>query len=169
MVFLFLCISYNLKDIFFIIFVGSLTDGGKMLTQILLFFDISTGEIFIILLVLFLIFGPQRMPEIARKIGRTINHLKRATSDLTKEFNEGANDVTKTLDKEAQDIRKEVYKTKKQFDEENKKFENELSIKTDINKRGAHKRTSHAERTHAKREKPQSEGDNKNENSLQNE
>ncbi|MCF8232702.1 MAG: twin-arginine translocase TatA/TatE family subunit [Bacteroidales bacterium] len=117
-----------------------------MFAQVLLFFDISTGEIFIIMLVLFLVFGPQKMPEIARKIGKTINRMKQATSDLTREFNEGANEVTDTLDKEAKEIRNEVYDTKKEFDKENKKFENELSIKTDINKRGAKKRASNEER-----------------------
>ncbi|MCF8309431.1 MAG: twin-arginine translocase TatA/TatE family subunit [Bacteroidales bacterium] len=113
-----------------------------MVAQILLFFDISTGEIFIILLVLFLVFGPQKMPEMARKIGKVINRMKQATSDLTREFNEGATEVTDTLDKEAKEIRDEVYETKKEFDKENKKFENELSIKTDINNRGAKKRAS---------------------------
>ena len=169
MVFFFYDGQYSFQAIFFIIFVGSLIDGGKMLTQILLFFDISTGEIFIILMVLFLVFGPQRMPEIARKVGKAINQLKQATSDLTKEFNEGANDVTKTLDKEAQDIRKEVYDTKKQFDKENKKFENELSIKTDINKRGAKKSSSLAEKEYEKREEPKSEDENTNKNTFQNE
>lgn len=113
-----------------------------MFAQILLFFDISTGEIFIVLLVLFLVFGPQKMPEMARKIGKVINRMKQATSDLTREFNEGATEVTDTLDKEAKEIRDEVYDTKKEFDKENKKFENELSIKTDINNRGAKKRAS---------------------------
>lgn len=116
-----------------------------MPASVLLFFDISTGEIFVILFVLFLVFGPQRMPEIARKIGKTINQMKQATSELTREFNEGAKDVSQTLDKEAKDIRNEVYDTEKAIHKENKKVENELSIKTDINKRGVKKRTQNDE------------------------
>lgn len=140
-----------------------------MLTQILLFFDISTGEIFIILFVLFMVFGPQKMPMIARKIGKAINQMKQATSDLTREFNEGANDITNTLDKEARDIRKEVYDTKKEFDKENKKFENELSIKTDINHRGAQKRASHAEKKHVQEEDIKSKEQSENNNSSKDE
>jgi len=140
-----------------------------MLTQILLFFDISTGEIFIILFVLFMVFGPQKMPMIARKIGKAINQMKQATSDLTREFNEGANDITNTLDKEASDIRKEVYDTKKEFDKENKKLENELSIKTDINHRRAQKRASHAEKKHVQEEDTKSKEQGENNNSSKDE
>lgn len=140
-----------------------------MLTQILLFFDISTGEIFIILFVLFMVFGPQKMPMIARKIGKAINQMKQATSDLTREFNEGANDIANTLDKEASDIRKEVYDTKKEFDKENKKFENELSIKTDINQRRAKKRASDAKKKHAQEEDTKSKEQDENNNSSKDE
>ena len=52
----------------------------------LLFLDISGGEIVIILIVVFLIFGPKRLPEMARKAGQVINDIKRASSDITKEF-----------------------------------------------------------------------------------
>jgi len=101
----------------------------------LLFFDISTGEVFIILLVLFLIFGPQKMPEIARKIGKVINQMKHATSELSREFNEESKEIRKTLDDETKSIRKSFDDTKKDFAKENKNLENELSIKTDVKQR----------------------------------
>ncbi len=101
----------------------------------LLFFDISTGEVFIVILVLFLIFGPQKMPEIARKIGKVINQMKHATSELSKEFNEESKEIRKTLDDETKSIRKSFDDTKKDFAKENKNIENELSIKTDIKQR----------------------------------
>ncbi len=53
---------------------------------ILLFLDVSGGELFIILLVVFLIFGPEKMPEMARKAGRLMNQMKKASNDLTREF-----------------------------------------------------------------------------------
>jgi TatA/E family protein of Tat protein translocase len=55
---------------------------------VLMFFDVSGGELLVIILVVFLVFGPQKMPEIARKIGRTMNQVKKATNDLTREFRE---------------------------------------------------------------------------------
>ncbi len=55
-------------------------------SPVLLFLDISGGELLVILLVVFLVFGPDKMPEMARKAGRMMNQMKKATNDLTREF-----------------------------------------------------------------------------------
>ena len=47
------------------------------------FFDIGLGEILLILVVALIIWGPGRIPEIARTIGRVVHNLKKATFDLT--------------------------------------------------------------------------------------
>lgn len=52
----------------------------------LLFFNISTGEIFIVILVIFIIFGPGKIPEIAKKLGRALYEVKRASSDIKREI-----------------------------------------------------------------------------------
>jgi sec-independent protein translocase protein TatA len=53
---------------------------------VLLFLDVSGGELLIIMLVVFLVFGPEKMPEMARKAGRLMNQMKKASNDLTREF-----------------------------------------------------------------------------------
>jgi TatA/E family protein of Tat protein translocase len=53
---------------------------------VLLFFDISAGELIIILLVAFVVFGPSRIPEIARKIGRGLNEVRRASDEIKREI-----------------------------------------------------------------------------------
>ncbi len=116
-----------------------------MLASTLLFFDISTGEIFIILMVLFLVFGPQRMPEIARKIGKAINQMKQATNEITREFNEETGEIKKTFEEEANAVRKTYHDTKKDIEKENKTLENELSIKTDIKRRKAQSKAPYKE------------------------
>jgi sec-independent protein translocase protein TatA len=55
-------------------------------SPVLLFLDISGGELLVIMLVVFLVFGPEKMPEMARKAGRLMNQMKKASSDLTREF-----------------------------------------------------------------------------------
>jgi len=55
-------------------------------SPVLLFLDVSGGELLIIMLVVFLVFGPEKMPEMARKAGRLMNQMKKATNDLTNEF-----------------------------------------------------------------------------------
>ena len=66
--------------------------------NLLLFFNISGGEIFIILVVAFIIFGPQKIPEIARKLGKGINEMKKATNDIKREINNEVNKVKTNID-----------------------------------------------------------------------
>ena len=55
------------------------------------FFGIGLGEVILILIVALIIWGPKRLPEIARTIGRTMRAFKKATYDLTTQ-------VTRELD-----------------------------------------------------------------------
>ncbi|MBI9038379.1 MAG: twin-arginine translocase TatA/TatE family subunit [Bacteroidales bacterium] len=68
-----------------------------MMNNILLFFDISTGEIFIVLVVGFLIFGPKKIPEIARKVGKGMGEIKRATNDIKKEIQDEMNKIENSV------------------------------------------------------------------------
>ncbi len=56
----------------------------------LLFFDFGSGEIFLIVLAIFLVFGPEKLPELARNFGKFINEMKRATEDIKYEINREA-------------------------------------------------------------------------------
>ncbi|MBW6490267.1 MAG: twin-arginine translocase TatA/TatE family subunit [Lentimicrobium sp.] len=69
----------------------------------------------IILLGVLLIFGPKKMPEIARKIGRVMNELKKVSSDITKEFKEDTSVISReilsareSIQREAASLRKEI-------------------------------------------------------------
>lgn len=68
-----------------------------MLENTLLFLDISGGEFLVILLVAFFVFGPKKLPEIARKLGRTMNEIKSVSGELTKEFREETRSITQEL------------------------------------------------------------------------
>ncbi|HRY33548.1 MAG TPA: twin-arginine translocase TatA/TatE family subunit [Bacteroidales bacterium] len=81
----------------------------------LLFFDISGGELLVILVVAFLVFGPRRMPEIARHIGKGMNDLKKVTSDITREFRDGTADIRKEISQETTRIAAEGRKLKEEI------------------------------------------------------
>lgn len=49
--------------------------------------NFGIGEMAVIAIFGLLVFGPQRLPEIARSIGGFIRELKDTTGNLTKEFN----------------------------------------------------------------------------------
>ena len=51
------------------------------------FFDMGTLEILLILVVALIIWGPAKIPEIARTLGRTMRALRKITSDLTTTIN----------------------------------------------------------------------------------
>ena len=55
------------------------------------FFGIGFGEVLLILVVALIIWGPKRLPGIARMLGKTMHNLKKATNDL-------ANQVTREID-----------------------------------------------------------------------
>jgi TatA/E family protein of Tat protein translocase len=88
-----------------------------MLSNPLLFFDISGGEFMVILIAVFLIFGPKKMPEIARKIGRTMNELKKASSDITREFREETNSIKNELLAARETVRRETESVTRQVED----------------------------------------------------
>ena len=48
--------------------------------------NLGFGEIILILLLALIIFGPKRLPEMGRTIGRSLKEFRRATSDLRQEL-----------------------------------------------------------------------------------
>ena len=83
----------------------------------LLFFDFGSGEILLIVIAVFLIFGPSKIPEMARGLGKFINDIKRASEDIKHEINREA-------DKQERDKKLKEYKTQVEKDLSNN---NELS------------------------------------------
>ena len=51
-------------------------------------FRLGTAELLLILLIVLLLFGAKKLPEIARSIGRAIKEFKKAGKDLKEEVQE---------------------------------------------------------------------------------
>ncbi|MFK5856632.1 MAG: twin-arginine translocase TatA/TatE family subunit [Bacteroidota bacterium] len=62
----------------------------------LLFFDFGAGEIMLVVLAVLLVFGPAKIPEIARNIGKFINEIKRASEDIKTEINREADRIDRS-------------------------------------------------------------------------
>jgi sec-independent protein translocase protein TatA len=91
---------------------------------VLLFLDVSGGELIVILLVVFLVFGPDKMPEMARKAGRMMNQMKKATNDLTREFK-----------KETAGLENEIHAVKNQVNKQMESVSREInSTRNSLNK-----------------------------------
>jgi sec-independent protein translocase protein TatA len=68
---------------------------------------ISGPEIFVILLIVLLLFGANKIPEIARGLGKGVSEFKKASNELKKEFEK----ETKDIKQEVKDVKKSVNKT----------------------------------------------------------
>src|SRR5215217_999487 len=74
-------------------------------------FGIGYQEMFIVLVVALVIFGPSRLPELAGQVGRWVRDFRRMSSDLTGEFEKTfaeVDEVKKSFKRELQGIQDEV-------------------------------------------------------------
>lgn len=49
-------------------------------------FDVGGGELLFIVLIILLLFGPKKIPELMRNIGSGLRHFRRAQEDLTRQI-----------------------------------------------------------------------------------
>lgn len=79
-----------------------------------MFLFISGSEIFIILVIVVMLFGSDKLPELARGLGKGMQQLKNATNEVKKEITEGVKkqgidtDLTKDIQKEVKNIKNKV-------------------------------------------------------------
>ena len=79
-----------------------------------MFLFISGAEIFIILVIVVMLFGADKLPELARGLGKGMQQLKNATNEVKKEITEGVKkqgidtDLTNDIQKEVKNIKKKV-------------------------------------------------------------
>jgi sec-independent protein translocase protein TatB len=64
-------------------------------------FGIGPGELFVILVIALLVFGPDRLPKVISQVAGMIRQFRRVTADLTAEFRE----VTKEFSAEFDELR----------------------------------------------------------------
>ena len=50
-------------------------------------FHVGPGELIVILLLALIIFGPGKLPEVGRALGRTINEFRRVTRQVEEDIN----------------------------------------------------------------------------------
>jgi sec-independent protein translocase protein TatA len=71
---------------------------------ILLFFNISGGEIFIIILVAIIFFGKKGIPNVAQTLGKGIRQFKDATQEIQNDILSATKDVQDEVKKQQQDL-----------------------------------------------------------------
>ena len=74
------------------------------------FLFIGGAEIFIIALIVVMLFGADKIPELARGLGKGMRQLRDATDDLKREINDSSGDVVSDFKREISDVKKGVDK-----------------------------------------------------------
>ena len=68
---------------------------------------ISGQEIFIIMVVVLLLFGANKIPEIAKGLGKGLREFRKATDDIKREINDQTREITDDVKKFKDDLTKE--------------------------------------------------------------
>ncbi|MHB8881692.1 MAG: Sec-independent protein translocase protein TatB [Thermodesulfovibrionales bacterium] len=71
-------------------------------------FDIGIQELIIIFVIALLVFGPERLPEISRKLGRWVIEIRRGVHEAKIQMDKEFNDVNATVDDDVGTLLKNV-------------------------------------------------------------
>jgi len=67
-------------------------------------FGLGAGEILIILVLAFLLFGPKQLPEVGRQVGKAVKGLKETADDLRKSVEPEVNLIQQEVKMVEQDL-----------------------------------------------------------------
>lgn len=90
------------------------------------FFDLGFLEILVILVVILLVVGPEKLPEYARKFGKMMRNLRKMTRNFTSEMSKSLD-----LDGELDDLKMTAQDLKGSLDAESQKIKNALDMEAD--------------------------------------
>lgn len=74
-------------------------------------FDLGTQELIVIFIVAFLVFGPKRLPELGRTLGKGIRELKTAMRGVKDSLEEAGADVTGEIKEAKAGLEESIYKS----------------------------------------------------------
>lgn len=74
----------------------------------LLIFDISGGELIVILLFALLFFGSKGIPDLARTMGRTLRQVRDASNEVQREIQKGVTDVGRSVSEQRSNFQKSI-------------------------------------------------------------
>lgn len=75
---------------------------------ILLLESVSTGELLVILLAVFILFGPNKIPEIAKGLAKGIRDIRNASSEIQDKVNNTIDPIKKEIQSSIEQLKEEM-------------------------------------------------------------
>jgi sec-independent protein translocase protein TatA len=79
-----------------------------MLSSVLLFLNIGSGEMILILFAALMLFGGNKLPELARGLGKGIRDFKDASEDVKREINNQINNYEEKKPEKKEEVKAET-------------------------------------------------------------
>ena len=73
--------------------------------------DLGTQELIVIFIVAFLVFGPKKMPELARTLGKGMKQLKTAMRGISESLEEAGADIKEEVNEATGGLQDSIYKS----------------------------------------------------------
>lgn len=74
-------------------------------------FDLGTQELIVIFIVAFLVFGPKKLPELGRTLGRGIREMKAAMRNIQNTFEDAGSEIKGEFNEAKSDLEESIYKS----------------------------------------------------------
>ena len=95
-----------------------------MLNSVFLFLNLGGGEIFIVILMIVMFFGSDKLPGIAKGLGKGLREINDAKNQIQAEISKGTDGFKEELQKHTSEIQSEITKAgegmKRQMEEAEK-------------------------------------------------
>jgi len=109
-----------------------------MINSIFLFLNLGGGEVFLIVIVILMLFGSDKLPGIAKGVGKGLRELNDAKNELQNQIEKSTGGISEEIKQHTSEIQSEIDKAKqglnKQVEEFAQKVEDEGKIITDTTK-----------------------------------
>lgn len=92
-------------------------------------FGLGAGEIFIILVIAFLLFGPKQLPEVVRQVGKAVKGFKDTAEDLRKSVEPELNMIQQEVKMVEQDFQASIKDAEEQINAATKPAEKQVDSK----------------------------------------
>jgi sec-independent protein translocase protein TatA len=77
----------------------------------------SGGEIFLIMLVVLIFFGAEKIPEVARGLGKGLREFKRAADEIKSEITNSTAEIRSEMEDIRSDVRNSAYSAQRELDD----------------------------------------------------